>query len=99
MSNDKRESREQERVEKLRFSWLYAFISLLFRCEFSSFFSSFYLSLQDELKLKNNQISESFASLKFDETFKLMWNYYLSYCEGGFLSKNIDLKQIKLNIN
>ena len=37
--------------------------------------------------------------LGFDETFKLMWNYYLSYCEGGFLSKNIDLKQIKLNIN
>ena len=37
--------------------------------------------------------------LGFDETFKLMWNYYLSYCEGGFLSNNIDLKQIKLNIN
>ena len=37
--------------------------------------------------------------LGFDETFKLMWNYYLSYCEGGFLSNNIDLKQIKLNIS
>ncbi len=42
-----------------------------------------------------NKIEE----LGFDETFKLMWNYYLSYCEGGFLSKNIDLKQIKLNFN
>jgi len=37
--------------------------------------------------------------LGFDNKFRLMWNYYLSYCEGGFLSKNIDLKQIKLRIN
>ncbi len=42
-----------------------------------------------------NKIEE----LGFDETFKLMWNYYLSYCEGGFLSNNIDLKQIKLNVH
>ena len=37
--------------------------------------------------------------LGFDESFKLLWNYYLSYCEGGFLSKNIDLKQINLKLN
>lgn len=37
--------------------------------------------------------------LGFDENFKLLWNYYLSYCEGGFLSKNIDLKQIKLSLD
>ena len=42
---------------------------------------------------------EKIEKLGFDETFKLMWNYYLSYCEGGFLSNNIDLKQIKLNVN
>ena len=46
-----------------------------------------------------NKNWKKIEELGFDETFKLMWNYYLSYCEGGFLSKNIDLKQIKLNIS
>ena len=48
---------------------------------------------------KFNDNWKKIEQLGFDETFKLMWNYYLSYCEGGFLSKNIDLKQIKLNLN
>ena len=42
---------------------------------------------------------DKIQKLGFDNKFRLMWNYYLSYCEGGFLSKNIDLKQIKLRIN
>lgn len=32
--------------------------------------------------------------LGFDERFKRMWNYYLSYCEAGFRSKNIDVRQM-----
>ena len=32
----------------------------------------------------------------FDITFKRMWNFYLSYCEAGFKSKNIDLIQFSL---
>tara|TARA_B100000029_G_scaffold8857_1_gene9403 strand:- start:307 stop:1488 length:1182 start_codon:yes stop_codon:yes gene_type:complete len=32
----------------------------------------------------------------FDLTFKRMWNFYLSYCEAGFKSKNIDLIQFSL---
>lgn len=27
----------------------------------------------------------------FDETFKRLWNFYLSYCEGGFLEKRISV--------
>jgi cyclopropane-fatty-acyl-phospholipid synthase len=46
-----------------------------------------------------NENWEKIEKLGFDKRFKLMWNYYLSYCEGGFLSKNIDLKQIKLKFN
>ena len=42
---------------------------------------------------------EKIEKLGFDENFKLLWNYYLSYCEGGFLSNNIDLKQIKLTLS
>ena len=32
----------------------------------------------------------------FDTTFKKMWEFYLSYCEAGFTSKNIDLIQFSL---
>tara|TARA_B100000401_G_scaffold333429_1_gene232551 strand:- start:165 stop:1343 length:1179 start_codon:yes stop_codon:yes gene_type:complete len=32
----------------------------------------------------------------FDLNFKRMWHFYLSYCEAGFKSKNIDLIQFSL---
>ncbi len=32
----------------------------------------------------------------FDQTFKRMWEFYLSYCEAGFKSKNIDLIQFSM---
>jgi cyclopropane-fatty-acyl-phospholipid synthase len=32
--------------------------------------------------------------LGFDERFRRMWEYYLAYCEAGFLSGNIDVRQI-----
>ena len=37
------------------------------------------------------------APLGFDETFKRMWEFYLSYCEAGFKSKNIDLIQLSMS--
>ena len=37
------------------------------------------------------------APLGFDETFKKMWEFYLSYCEAGFRSKNIDLIQFSMS--
>ncbi len=37
------------------------------------------------------------APLGFDEYFKRMWEFYLSYCEAGFKSKNIDLIQFSLS--
>ncbi len=33
-------------------------------------------------------------TLGFDERFRRMWRYYLSYCEAGFLSGHIDLRQL-----
>lgn len=33
-------------------------------------------------------------ALGFDERFQRMWRYYLSYCEAGFLSGHIDLRQV-----
>ena len=39
---------------------------------------------------------EDISKQGFDSTFKRMWNFYLSYCEAGFKSKNIDLIQFSL---
>jgi cyclopropane-fatty-acyl-phospholipid synthase len=32
--------------------------------------------------------------LGFDERFRRLWEFYLSYCEAGFLSRNIDVRQM-----
>ena len=39
---------------------------------------------------------EEISKQGFDLTFKRMWNFYLSYCDAGFKSKNIDLIQFSL---
>ncbi len=43
-----------------------------------------------------NQKWDTIKKLGFDLTFKRMWEFYLSYCEAGFKSKNIDLIQFSL---
>ena len=47
---------------------------------------------RDEFLNKWDQISRQ----GFDINFKRMWHFYLSYCEAGFKSKNIDLIQFSL---
>jgi cyclopropane-fatty-acyl-phospholipid synthase len=47
---------------------------------------------RDEFKKKWDLIKNQ----GFDLTFKRMWEFYLSYCEAGFKSKNIDLIQFSL---
>jgi len=39
---------------------------------------------------------EEISKQGFDLNFKRMWNFYLSYCEAGFKSKNIDLIQFSM---
>jgi len=34
------------------------------------------------------------APLGFDERFQRLWQYYLTYCEVGFATKNVDVRQI-----
>ena len=36
----------------------------------------------------------SLRPLGFDDRFRRLWEYYLSYCEAGFLSGNIDVRQV-----
>ena len=47
---------------------------------------------QKKFNEKRKQIKE----IGFDEKFIRLWNYYLSYCESGFKSKNINLNHIKI---
>tara|TARA_Y100000768_G_scaffold353212_1_gene305349 strand:+ start:374 stop:1555 length:1182 start_codon:yes stop_codon:yes gene_type:complete len=39
---------------------------------------------------------EDISKQGFDNNFKRMWHFYLSYCEAGFKSKNIDLIQFSM---
>ena len=40
---------------------------------------------------------DKISPLGFDDYFKRMWEFYLSYCEGGFKSKNINLIQFSMS--
>ena len=40
---------------------------------------------------------DKISPLGFDGYFKRMWEFYLSYCEGGFKSRNINLIQFSLS--
>ena len=43
------------------------------------------------------RFNESFPSLRakgYDETFKRLWEYYLCYCEGGFLERAISVVHV-----
>ena len=51
------------------------------------------------LVMWKNEFNKKWDLIKkqgFDLTFKRMWEFYLSYCEAGFKSKNIDLIQFSL---
>ena len=48
---------------------------------------------------KNNFLKtwDNISPLGFDDYFKRMWEFYLSYCEAGFKAKNIDLIQFSMS--
>ena len=48
---------------------------------------------------KNNFFNAwgNISPLGFDDYFKRMWEFYLSYCEAGFKAKNIDLIQFSMS--
>ena len=51
------------------------------------------------LAMWKNEFNKKWNLIKnqgFDLTFKRMWEFYLSYCEAGFKSKNIDLIQFSI---
>ena len=59
---------------------------------YGSHYSNTLMVWRDEFLKKWDLISKQ----GFDLTFKRMWDFYLSYCEAGFKSRNIDLIQFSL---
>ena len=62
-------------------------------------YNSYGLHYSNTLNIWRNELTKKWEDISkqgFDLTFKRMWNFYLSYCEAGFKSKNIDLIQFSL---
>ncbi len=64
--------------------------------------NSYGLDYSNTLRIWRNEFAKKWNSISqqgFDDTFKRMWNFYLSYCEAGFKAKNIDLIQFSMSKN
>tara|TARA_B100001123_G_scaffold53625_1_gene56439 strand:- start:4135 stop:5310 length:1176 start_codon:yes stop_codon:yes gene_type:complete len=62
-------------------------------------YNSYGLHYSNTLNIWRNEFLRKWEEISkqgFDSTFKRMWNFYFSYCEAGFKSKNIDLIQFSL---
>ena len=62
-------------------------------------YNSYGLHYSNTLSIWRNEFTKKWEEISkqgFDLTFKRMWNFYLSYCEAGFKSKNIDLIQFSM---
>ncbi|MBO6680315.1 cyclopropane-fatty-acyl-phospholipid synthase family protein [Parvibaculum sp.] len=59
----------------------------------------FGLDYAETLKLWRERFRAAWPDINaqgFDERFRRMWEYYLSYCEAGFRAGNIDVTQLTL---
>jgi cyclopropane-fatty-acyl-phospholipid synthase len=45
-------------------------------------------------RVKFREVWPNLTPLGFDERFRRLWEYYYGYCEAGFRSENIDVRQI-----
>ena len=62
-------------------------------------YNSYSKHYSDTLVIWRKEFNNKWDLIKnqgFDLNFKKMWEFYLSYCEAGFKSKNIDLIQFSL---
>jgi len=62
-------------------------------------YNSYGLHYSNTLNIWKNEFTKKWDEISkqgFDLAFKRMWNFYLSYCDAGFKSKNIDLIQFSM---
>ena len=63
-------------------------------------YNSYGTHYSNTLKEWRNNFIASWSDISkqgFDSSFKKIWDFYFSYCEAGFKSKNIDLIQFSLS--
>lgn len=54
-------------------------------------FGMSYAKTLNAWKRRFNDKSEELRNLGYDDDFQRMWNFYFSYCEGGFIEKSISV--------
>ena len=62
-------------------------------------YNSYGIHYSSTLKKWRENFTNSWGDISkqgFDQSFQKIWNFYFSYCEAGFKSKNIDLIQFSL---
>jgi cyclopropane-fatty-acyl-phospholipid synthase len=62
-------------------------------------YNSYGIHYSNTLKKWRENFINSWSDISkqgFDQSFKKIWDFYFSYCEAGFKSKNIDLIQFSL---
>jgi cyclopropane-fatty-acyl-phospholipid synthase len=59
-------------------------------------FGQHYAITLDQWRRRFREAWPHLVPLGFDERFRRMWEYYFAYCEAGFRSGNIDVRQIVL---
>lgn len=57
---------------------------------------SYALTLQEWRRRFEKAFQEKRLPKEFDEVFRRIWTYYLSYCEGGFRGGSINVYQLQL---
>ena len=57
-------------------------------------FGGDYARTLDQWRRRFRAAWPTLVPLGFDERFRRTWEYYLAYCEAGFLSGNIDVRQM-----
>ena len=56
-------------------------------------FGDHYAKTLEYWRLSFERSWENIKQMGFNNTFRRMWDYYLSYCQGGFQSGNINVGQ------
>jgi cyclopropane-fatty-acyl-phospholipid synthase len=61
---------------------------------------AFGLDYAETLRRWNQRFNRAWREIHadgFDEHFKRLWNFYLSYCEAGFRSRSTDVLQVEMS--
>lgn len=66
------------------------------RYDGTSYFGQDYARTLKEWSQRFNSAWPDIEPLGFDEAFRRMWNFYLSYCEAGFRNGRINVGQFVL---